>query len=66
MNIRFEVNKLFVRSGMSLSRLAREAGLNYGTVFYFFKNDANMKILNVQKLVDVLEAKINREPRKKG
>ena len=66
MNLRIEVSKLFVRSGMSLSRLAREAGLNYGTVFYFFKKNANMTIDNVQKLVDVLEAKINGIPQKKG
>ena len=65
MNLRIEVNKLLVRSKMSLSKLAQGAGLNYGTVFYFFKKNANMTIDNVQKLIDVLEAKINREPRKK-
>jgi len=39
---------------ISIAKLARDADLNYGTVFYFLKGTSEMKLSNLCKLFNIL------------
>ena len=54
MNFRAQVKKEMKDKKVSIAKLARDADLNYGTVFYFLKGTSQMRTSNLEKLFDVL------------
>jgi len=54
MDFRAKLKKLMKQKKVSIAKLARDADLNYGTVYYFLKGKSQMKSSNLQKLFDIL------------
>ena len=54
MDFRAEIKKLMRQKKVSIAKLARDADLNYGTVFYFLKGKSQMKTSNLEKLFNIL------------
>jgi len=57
MDFRKQVKKLMKKKGIKAAKLARLADLNYGTVYYFLKEDkkrGNITLRNLDKLFRVL------------
>lgn len=54
MDFRAEIKKLMKQKKVSISKLARDADLNYGTVYYFLKGTSQMRTSNLEKLFDIL------------
>ena len=57
-DFREKLKELMREKEMSIAKIARQADLNYGTVFYFLKGKSEMTSINLAKLFDVLN-KIN-------
>lgn len=54
MDFRAEIKKLMREKKVSIAKLARDADLNYGTVYYFLEGKSQMRSSNLQKLFDIL------------
>jgi len=57
-NFRETIKKLMIQKKISIAKLARDADLNYGTVFFFVRGKSEMTSANLEKLFDILN-KIN-------
>jgi len=54
MDYKAEIKKLMKKKKVSIAKLARDADLNYGTVYYFLTGDSNITTGNLDKLFAVL------------
>jgi predicted transcriptional regulator len=54
MDFRAEIKKLMQQKKISIAKLARDADLNYCTVYYFLKGKSQMRTANLEKLFDIL------------
>lgn len=54
MDFKGEIEKLMKQKKVTIAKLAREADLNYGTVFYFLKGKSQMRTSNLEKLFNIL------------
>ena len=57
MDFRAEIKKLMKQKKVSIAKLARDADLNYGTVFYFLKGESQLRTSNLEKLFNILKEK---------
>lgn len=56
MDFKGKIKKLMKQKKITIAKLAREADLNYGTVFYFLKGESQMRTSNLEKLFKVLNS----------
>ena len=53
-DFRATIKILMKQQNVSIAKLARDADLNYGTVFYFLNGTSQMRSLNLCKLFNLL------------
>lgn len=54
MDFKRNIKRLMKQKKITMAKLAREADLNYGTVYYFLKGESQMKTSNLEKLFGIL------------
>ena len=55
-NFREKIQELMKQKKVSMAKLARNADLSFGTVFYFLKGKSDIKTSNLEKLFEVLNS----------
>ena len=53
-DFRATIKMLMKQKNVSIAKLARDADLNYGTVFYFLRGVSQMRTANLEKLFGIL------------